>query len=287
MKKVLITGKNSYVGNSLEKWLLNDPKKYSIDKISMREDDWMNTDFSLYDVVVHVAGIAHVSTDPNLEEKYYKVNRDLTIEVARKAKSEGVKHFLFLSSIIVYGENISNGVITKDTVPTPSNFYGYSKLQAEQEIVTLNDYNFKVVIIRPPMIYGKESKGNYPKLAMVAKRFPVFPIFENQRSMLHIDNLCEFMKLMIENEENGFFFPQNSEYVKTSEMVKMIAMFHGRKVKFTKKINPIIRVIMKKSNIINKVFGNLVYDKSMSSYKENYQIRSLSESIKLTEGSDQ
>ncbi|MBO1915018.1 NAD-dependent epimerase/dehydratase family protein, partial [Microvirga sp. 3-52] len=99
------------------------------------------------------------------------------------------------------GENITNnGIIDMYTTPAPSNFYGDSKLQAENQIKSLNEDSFKVVILRPPMIYGKGSKGNYPKLAKAARKLPVFPNIDNQRSMLHIDNLCEFMKLMIDNQ---------------------------------------------------------------------------------------
>ncbi|MBO1913025.1 NAD-dependent epimerase/dehydratase family protein, partial [Microvirga sp. 3-52] len=99
MKQILITGENSYVGNAFDTWLSNNPDLYSIDKVSMRDRSWKKKDFSPYDVVVHVAGIAHVSTDPDMEEKYYRVNRDLTIEVAEKAKADGVKQFIFLSSL--------------------------------------------------------------------------------------------------------------------------------------------------------------------------------------------
>src|SRR5690625_3161989 len=166
MKHILITGVNSYVGNSLADWLAKWPQKYHVEKISLRDTLWKERDFSSYDVVVHVAGIAHVSTDPKMEETYYRVNRDLTIEVAKKAKTDGVKQFIFLSSIIVYGDRPSkNGVIDENTIPKPSNFYGKSKLEAEKGIQPLNDPTFKVVNIRPPMIYGKNSKGNYPRLA--------------------------------------------------------------------------------------------------------------------------
>jgi UDP-glucose 4-epimerase len=221
-----------------------------------------------------------------MEDLYYKVNCDLTIEAAEKAKDEGVKQFIFMSSIIVYGDssNINRKkIIDKNTVPQPSNFYGNSKLQAEEGIKPLESDDFKIVILRSPMIYGKGSKGNYPKLAKAAQKLPVFPNIDNQRSMLHIDNLCEFIKLMIDNEESGLFFPQNSEYVKTSEMVKLIADAHGKKVRLTKMFNPLLRVLELKIGIINKVFGNLVYEQRISEYKENYRIRDLRESIMLTE----
>lgn len=286
MKKILITGRASYVGTSLIKWIEKFPDKYSIDSISLRNDNWKEKDFSEYDVVLHLAGIAHVSSDPKMEEMYYKVNRDLTIATAEKAKADGVKQFIFMSSIIVYGESSnSKRVINKNTVPTPSNFYGNSKLQAEEGIKPLLSDNYKVAIIRPPMIYGKGSKGNYPKLAKAAQKLPIFPAIYNQRSMLHIDNLCEFLRLIIEHEESGLFFPQNREYVTTSEMVRLIAEVNGKKIKLVKVFNLILMIIGRKLGIINKVFGNLVYEQSMSQYnKGNYQIRDLRQSIMLTEG---
>lgn len=284
MKRILITGQNSYVGNKFEEWALKYSNRYVIRRISVRDDLWKEGSFNGYDVVFHVAGIAHVSTDPKLEDKYYKVNRDLTIELAKKAKHDGVKQFVFMSSIIVYGDSSSNKrVIKKDTIPTPSNFYGRSKLQAEEGLKSLENDEFKVVILRPPMIYGKGSKGNYPKLAKVAKKLPIFPNIENERSMLHIDNLCEFVKVIIDNKESGIFFPQNKEYVKTADMVKLIAETHGKKVRLVKIFNPVIRLSGLKIKFINKVFGNLVYEKLISDYKVNYQIRDFHESIKLTE----
>ncbi|QII82410.1 NAD-dependent epimerase/dehydratase family protein [Jeotgalibaca arthritidis] len=284
MKNILITGKNSYIGTSLENWLIREPDKYKVDTIDMKDGSWKEKDFSSYDVVFHVAGIAHVSSDPKMEDLYYKVNRDLTIETAEKAKAEGVKQFIFMSSIIVYGDSSSSKrVIDRNTVPTPSNFYGNSKLQAEEGIRGLESDDFKIVVLRPPMIYGKGSKGNYPRLANMAKKIAVFPDIDNERSMLHIDNLCEFIKIMIDHEETGLYFPQNKEYVKTSELVKTIAEVHGKKIWMTRIFNPVLR-LMFGVGIVNKVFGNLVYEKSMSDYdKANYRIRTFKESIELTE----
>lgn len=284
MKKILITGANSYIGTSLENWLAKETDKYKVDTVDMKGDLWKEKDFSEFDVVFHVAGIAHVSSDPKMEDLYYKVNRDLTIATAEKAKAEGVKQFIFMSSIIVYGDSSSSKrVIDQNTVPTPSNFYGNSKLQAEEGIKPLETDEFKVVTLRPPMIYGKGSKGNYPRLAKLAQKLPVFPDIDNERSMLHIDNLCEFIRLMIENEESGLFFPQNKEYVNTSEMVKLIAEVHGKRVRLVKVFNPVLKLLGLKVGLVNKVFGNLVYEKSMSDYKEGYRVRDLRESIELTE----
>lgn len=285
MKQVLITGKDSYIGTSLEKWLLKEPEKYKVDTIDMKDKTWKKKDFSKYDVVFHVAGIAHVSSNPKMEGLYYRINRDLAIETAKKAKKDGVNQFIFMSSIIVYGDiSNKNGVIDINTFPQPSNFYGKSKLQAEDGIRELDSDNFKIVILRPPMIYGKGSKGNYVKLAKMARSIPIFPNIDNERSMLHIDNLCEFIKLIIVNKESGLFYPQNNEYVNTSEMVSLISEIYGKKIKLTKIFNPIIKFLRLKVGIVNKAFGNLIYEKKMSDYnKGSYQIRTFRESIELTE----
>lgn len=286
MKKILITGANSYIGTSFENYVKKQVDDYRVDTIDMINSTWKEKDFSVYDVVFHVAGIAHVSTDPKMEDLYYKVNRDLTIEVANKAKNEGIKQFIFMSSIIVYGDSSHinhKRIIDESTVPNPSNFYGKSKLEAEEGILPLQDTKFNVVVIRPPMIFGKGSKGNYPRLAKMARILPIFPDIENERSMLHIDNLCEFIKLIIDNNEKGIFYPQNEDYVSTSELVKLIAEAHGKKIFMTKVFNPILKLMGNSIGVVNKMFGNFVYEKNMSVYKENYRIRDLKEAVIKTE----
>lgn len=283
MKNILITGVNSYIGNSVADWLNKEPEKYNVEKISLRTDEWKEKNFSKYDVVFHVAGIAHVSKDPKMKEKYYKINRDLTIEIAKKSKKVGVKQFIFMSSIIVYGDSHNNGLITKDTIPKPRDFYGDSKLQAEKGVRPLNSESFRVAIIRPPMIYGKGSKGNYPRLSKIAQLTPVFPDYDNRRSMLHIDNLNELIKLIIDYNEDGIFSPQNEKYVRTSDLVKTISEAYNKKIWLVKIFNPIINIMMN-NRLVNKVFGNLIYDQNMSNYdKGQYQIIEFSKSVELTE----
>ncbi|MDX6153993.1 NAD-dependent epimerase/dehydratase family protein [Marinococcus sp. PL1-022] len=280
MKRLLITGGNGYIGSSLKKWLKHYSNDYIVETISLRDESWKNANFSNYDVILHLAGIAHVSSDSKQKELYYKVNRDLTIEAAEKAKKDGVKQFIFMSSIIVYGDNsLNNGVITSSTIPYPKDFYGDSKLQAEQGIASLDSEGFKVAIVRPPMVYGENSKGNYPRLASLAKKTPIFPKVENKRSAIYIDNLCEFIRLTIEDQASGVFFPQNKEYISTSELVRLIAEVNGKNVMLTKIFNPFINLLSKKVNIFYKLFGDLVYSKSMSEYKVNYRIKTLKESI--------
>lgn len=288
-KKVLITGQGSYIGTAVERWLLKDKDHYQVDTLDMQDETWRDTDFSQYDVVYHVAGIAHADVGNVTEEQkqlYYKVNTDLTIEVAERARQAKVKQFIFMSSMIVYS-GCKENFITSETEPCPLNFYGDSKWRADQKIQEMDAENFKVVVLRPPMIYGKGSKGNYPQLAKLASKLPVFPIVKNQRSMLHIDNLCQFVKLMIDNEEHGVFFPQNGEYSNTSDMVHMIAEVKGHRIIMIPFVGIFIKLLEKVPGKIGgltiKAFGNSSYDMSMSEYKANYRVNSLRKSIVLTE----
>lgn len=255
MKRILITGKNSYVGNSFATWLDKYPEKYEVNKMSVRNDGWKQKDFSLYDVVVHVAGIAHRKETKQNKELYFYVNRDLTYEIAKKAKNEGVNQFIFISSMSVYGMDV--GIITRETMPHPKSYYGKSKLEAEKLIRSLHDEKFKITIVRPPIIYGKNCPGNYQRLRRLALKTPIFPKVNNARSMIYIDNLSEFLREIINNNLSGIFIPQNQEYVNISDLVKHIANANNKNIYFTNIFNPIINGI--KLNVFMKLFGSLIY----------------------------
>lgn len=289
MKRILITGANSYIGTSFESYLSQWPQRYQVDTVDMMGDAWKTMSFSGYDTVYHVAGIAHSDSgriSPEKEKLYYAVNTELTVATAKKAKSDGVKQFIFMSSAIVYGDSAPIGkqkVINKDTPLSPENSYGDSKVQAENGILPLSDAAFKVVVLRPPMIYGPGSKGNYPLLSKLAQKVPVFPVVKNCRSMLYIGNLVEFVRLMVENEETGIFWPQNAEYSNTTQLVDLIAQAHDRKIISVHGCAWLLAMLGKFTKIVNKAFGSLCYDQQMSQYKQNYQIYSLAESIIQTE----
>ena len=303
--RILITGAHSYVGEQVEQYLEEynqklypdypASKRYVIDTVSLFGEEWKKKDFSCYDVVFHVAGIAHGSVSEKTEQgkrQYFAVNRDLAYHVAQKAKEDGVKQFIFMSTMAVYAGNREE-VITEETIPMPVTAYGESKLQAEWLISGLEDRDFSVAILRPPMIYGKGCKGNYNALVKIAKISPIFPKINNQRSMLYIGNLCEFIRLLIEDTAGGIFFPQNKEYVNTSDMVKEIGKAYQKKVHLMPGgrfliggMKYIPGGIGKKSG---KAFGNLVFDKAMSIYRNhsgeevNYQVASFESGIRETE----
>ncbi len=294
-RHILITGANSYIGESFESYA---KKYYSenflIDTLDMIDGTWRETDFSIYDAIFHVAGIAHADTgkvNKDTKKKYYAVNTDLAVETARFAKNSGVKQFVFMSSMIIYGESAPYGkerIIDEHTIPAPANFYGDSKWQADKGVRRLADENFHVAVLRPPMIYGAGSKGNYPTLSKLAKKIWVFPNVNNQRSMLYIENFCEFLCLLMLSGEGGIYFPQNAEYVKTVEMVKEIAGVSSHKVKVSKAWNWVIwltsKIPGKISGLVNKVFGNMSYDQAMSKYDFDYIVADFKTSIERTEG---
>lgn len=290
MKNILITGAGSFVGTAVQRHLETFSDKYKVTAVGTKNSEWKELDFSQFDAVYHVAGLAHSDVGKVTEEikkKYYAINCDLTIAVAKKAKTEGVKQFIFMSSAIVYGDSAPIGkekMIGRTTPYSPANFYGDSKVQAEKGLLPLQDEQFKVVILRCPMIYGKEGKGNFPILEKMALKMPLFPKVENKRSMLYVGNLAEFVRLMVENEESGIFWPCNKEWSNTSELVKMIAECHGKTVKVVPGFGWILKILSHITGYVNKAFGNLAYEEGLGDYKEGYRLYTLEASIKEMEG---
>ena len=285
MKKVLITGAGSYVGESVRRYIMAKmPNQYQIDAVDTMGDNWKKADYSQYDVVFHVAGIAHVNADPKMEPLYYKVNRDLTIEVARHAQAAGVKQFIFMSSQIVFHESqsLKTEVLTAETKPNPNGFYGDSKLQAEEGLKALRAEGgqMKMCILRPCMIYGPNAKGNFPRLAKLATKTPIFPAWHNKRSMLYIDNLAEFVLQAMERELEGTFYPQNRELADTVEIIRFFAKEAGHKVWITKLFNPFVWLGSFVLQPINKMFATYYYDPEMSRMEFDYQLVSFEESLK-------
>ena len=282
MRNVLVTGAGSYVGESVRGYILSTSSDFEIDAVDTMNDAWKEADFSKYDVVYHVAGIAHVNADPKMEALYYKVNRDLTVEVARAAKAAGVKQFIFMSSQIVFHESqsLKSEVLTANTKENPNGFYGDSKLQAEKGLHELECDAFKVCILRPPMIYGPNSKGNFPRLVKLAQKTPLFPAWHNKRSMLYIDNLAEFVKQAILRELSGTFYPQNRELADTVEIIRYFAKANGHKVWITRLLNPFVWLGSFILQPINKMFATYYYDPEMSQMDFDYQLVSFEESLK-------
>lgn len=257
MTKILITGANSYIGTSFEEYMKSFGDKYQVDTVDMIDGSWRDMDMSGYDALFHVAGLAHQKETAENSEMYYKVNRDLAIDVATKAKSEGVGQFVFLSTMSVYG--INSGIITKDTLPEPKSNYGKSKLQAEDAIKSLSDDRFAVTVLRPPMVYGKGCRGNFQSVVKIVEKSPIFPKINNNRSMIYIKNLCSFVEMCIDKNLTGVFFPQNKEYVRTDRLASLVARKKGKGIYLSVFCGIAVRVMKPIVTAVEKAFGTLIY----------------------------
>lgn len=280
MKRILITGKNSYVGRSFMK---HAKVRFVTDGLSVRDEKWKQHDFSPYDAVIHVAAIVHQpkQIDRNL---YFRVNRDLAGAVAHHAITQGVKQFIFMSTIAVYGLSPSrsrNGCISLKTACHPVSPYGESKLAAENKLREMEQgHRFTLSIIRPPMIYGPGCPGNYFKyLLWMGRNLPVFPaVRRNRLSMIAIENLCELLCLVIENEASGVFCPQDPDVFSTEERLQIIANAHGRKIRISRLIGFPFRWLPLSQ--IDSLYGDLYYNQSeFNHFADNYVITSLNTTI--------
>lgn len=299
MKRILITGAGSYIGTNVERYLMEynaaqGREIYRVDTLSLRDLAWGNYDFSPYDTVLHMAGKAHADishVSEEVKQEYYEVNCELAVRTAEKAKKQGVPQFVYLSSVIVYGDSAKVGkkkLITADTPVAPANFYGDSKWQAEENLRRLEGDDFRVALVRPPMVYGKGSKGNFPLLVKIADTFPFFPAVGNERSMIYVGNLAEFLRLLTESGQGGIYLPQNPDYVTTAEMVKAIGAAKGKKIRLLKVLNPLVKLASlmpgKLGGLANKAFGSLTIDKGFDTDNPDnriigYQIFDLEKSI--------
>lgn len=277
MKRILITGANSFVGTSVAAWLGQWPEKYHVDTVDTLDDRWREVDFSGYDTVFHVAGIAHVDPKPSMAPLYYKVNRDLAVEIAAHAKSAGVEQFIFMSSMIVYhaSKSLRGTVIDRSTIPAPNDFYGDSKLQAENGLKKLGSDDFKITILRPCMIYGNNGKGNFTRLAKLAQKTPVFPAWHNKRSMLYIDNLSEFVRQAIDRRLSGTFHLQNRE---TADTVEICRHYNPRLI-CSRIFNPLVWAAAFMLTPLCKMFANQYYAPELTTYDFDYQIVSFEDSL--------
>lgn len=278
MKRVLIAGAGSYIGMQLAAHLLQSEKEYEVRQLDVQKP-FDSSAFSGWDVVVHVAGIAHQKETAENAPLYQAVNCDLALKVARMARAQGVGQFIFLSSMSVYG--LTHGHITAQTQPAPTTHYGKSKWAAEQGLQLLADESFRVAVLRPPMVYGRGCRGNYPRLSALAQSVPFFPSVKNQRSMVYIGTLCACIQRLIEEGQEGLFFPQNRDYVCTSQMVREIARCHGRRVRLVSGFGWLIRWMAGRVSTVDKLFGDLTYDQALSAPLT--EERDFAETIRLTE----
>lgn len=271
MKNILITGENGYVGNQFQYLLEKDG--FKVERTSLRNNDWKHQSLRKYDVIIHLAALVHNNNANAKIIDYMNVNFHLTKELAEKAKKDGVNQFIFFSTMSIFGLNgslLEKCEINQFTPYNPITAYGQSKLLAEKEIRKLENDAFVVNIVRPPMIYGKESPGNFSKLIKIANISRIYPRFKNERSVIHIDNLYKDLLSLVENPMSGTIHPQNPEYMNTNNALSLIRKHQGKRKRIIELPVPrIIKSILGKVGIINKVYGSLTYSKEIDLRKIN------------------
>ena len=286
MKKVMLIGIGGYIGGKFTEYINKYYPDWQVDSVDSKDKKWVDADFHGYDAVYNVSGLAHANARQGTNEQYYAVNGQLPIDVATKAKLEGVPLFVQMSSQIVYGDMSGLGeenIITPETIPSEPTIYGKSKMMAERGLQKLVDDTFHVAIMRPPLIYSEYARDNFPRLVNFAKKMPIFPKLKNKQSMVYVDNLCELVRLIIENNQGGIYYPQQEVYIETSKIVADIAKSVGNTIWLTSIFNPALKFLSKieKFSFIRKAFGNIAYDMNMSNHFDGkYRVVSYEESIK-------
>lgn len=213
--RIIITGKNGYLSKKLYYFLTN--LNHTVELISVRDDKWKIIDFSGYECFIHCAGYVHKKETKKNRVKFFEINTNLTIEIAKKAKNDGLKHFIFISSMAIFGG--LRGAISKETNPKPRNAYGLSKLKAEIGLSELLTNHFKVSVLRPPVIYSNDSPGNIRFLLKVLQFFPFFPTIKNKKSFISIDNLLYYINEVI-NLRNNFINISDGLPISSFDFVK-------------------------------------------------------------------
>jgi UDP-glucose 4-epimerase len=265
MKEIVLTGSNGYLGKSfLDKY----NGKYLFEKFSLLNQNLEDISFDNIEVVLHCAALVHQKIEHSYE-KYHEINVGYPVELARLAKQNGVKQFVFISTIAVYGEDEER--LDENTICDPITPYGKSKLEAENQLLELNDDNFVVSIIRPPMIYGKKAPGNIDSLVKLVKKLPVIPLgkIDNKRSFISIQNLCYIIDEIITQKQNGIFLASDDEPLSTSKLIELISKNLDKKIYLIK--IPFFESLLKlvKPSFHKRLYGSLEVDNTLTKEKLN------------------
>lgn len=282
--KILIIGKNSYIGNNLDNWLTN--HGYQVSQLDVLNENWREYDYSPFDIIIHVAGIVH-RPDCHDWNLYRSVNTDMPIEIALRAKSQGVKTYVFFSTMGVYGidKELKPNIVDQSTGSNATSMYGKSKFMAEQGLFKLKDDNFSIVIVRPPSVYGKGCKGGYISgFIKITKLLPIIPnAYSNVRqSFIYIDNLCECVRIIIDNQLSGIFCPQDDEIPNANDLLRAITLAIGRTYRSSKILGWLTQ-LLPFIPLVRKAFGGIEYSRKLSDIKgQDYVVVPFKEAIKRT-----
>lgn len=257
MKKIVLTGASGFVGSYFVK---NFSDKFKIKTFSFRRDDFATLDMNGIDTVVHLSAIVHQMKETGYDV-YEDVNVFQSISLAKKAKSSGVKQFVYMSTVKVYGEE-TDKPYSENSLCHPRDNYGKSKLEAEKKLLELQDESFIISIIRTPIVYGHGVKANIKNLINLINKTPVLPFgnIKNRRSMIYIGNLCFYLDNIIEKQMGGIFLVSDDKPLSTTELCRLIANSLNKKIYLVKV--PFFASLLKilKPSIHKRLFESLEVD---------------------------
>lgn len=304
--KILIIGKNSYIGNHIDEWLTK--YGHEVEQLDVLTEDWRTYDYSPYDAIVHVAGIVHRPDcqDWNL---YKAVNCDMPVAIASRYKSlrssfsadalkaspsspsvKGLRGmYVFFSTMGVYdaGKKLAPSVVDENTplLNEGNSMYGRSKVLAEIGLSELQDGDFNVAIVRPPSVYGKGCKGGYiTGFKKIASLLPIIPrAYENAcQSFIYIDNLSECVRLIAENHLTGVFCPQDDEIPNANRLLEVICKGIGKKYRSSKFLGLCLRLVSF-IPLVKKAYGGIEYSRKLSDIPGlNYVVVPFEEGMRRT-----
>lgn len=275
MRRLLATGMHGWIEGELACRLAAFPGEYLFERISVRGDAWELADWSGYDSVLHLARIKGEGDPVAAEEA-------LARRIAAKCAHDGVPHLLYMSTFHVYGvDALPDAIVDTWTVPAPVTVYGRAKLAAERAIaVELEGTGVRLSIVRPPLVYGPRQRGsNFSAIARFAARTPLFPETRNARSMIWSQNLCELVRLLCDRQQNGLYLPQDSEWVDTAELVRVLGRAQGNRVMTVPGTAPLMHLASRLHPKLGKLFGSARYTMDASGCGLNYRLAGTTEAV--------
>lgn len=265
-KAILIPGSSGFIGT----YFIKNSPELNIVELDLLTQNVDEIDFSGINSVLHLAALVHQMQGAP-EAQYFKINRDLAYEVAKRAKEQNVKHFVLMSTAKVFGESTTGKPAWNEHSEChPEDAYGKSKYEAEKLIRGLEDENFKVAIVRSPLVYGVGVKANMYKLVKLVDRIPMLPLggIQNKRSMVYAGNLVALLKHIIAKQASGVFIAGDRSSLSTSELILMIGNALNKRI-YLVKVHPFIKSIIAKikPSIVDRLFGSLELDNASTNEK--------------------
>jgi len=271
VKRILLTGASGFIG---KRYLLYNSSIYDLTSISLRETQVEQINFNGIDTIVHLAGMAHQMNKID-DQIYFDINHDLTLKLATAAKKAGVPHFIFISTVKVFGEETStNKSFTESSICSPTDPYGKSKFLAEQGLTKLIDKDFAVAIVRPPLVYGPGVKGNMLRLLKLSIKGRTLPFgkIDNQRSMVFIDNLIELINSITNQKASGVYHAGDAQALSTSKLVSHINLHMDNNARLIKLNSFFLRILRwLKPGLVQRLWGSFLIDTQQTNKQLNFK----------------